>query len=64
MYPLKSRLSLVTVDVPLVVQVDFEDFTEKLGRHELPGGLFYQVRGVPDAAGASRQMDEVRQYRI
>ena len=51
-------------DVPLVVQVDFDVFTESLHRHRLPGGVFYQVQGLPNTDAANRCMDEVRAYRV
>jgi len=50
-------------DVPLVVQADFDRFMKKLNRHELPGGVFYKVAGVPDVATANRAMEKVRAYR-
>jgi hypothetical protein len=53
-----------TGELPLVVSVDFPRFTEKLARRELPGGVFYQVSGVPDAATANRTMEKVRAYRV
>ncbi|NQU23671.1 MAG: hypothetical protein HQ567_20510 [Candidatus Nealsonbacteria bacterium] len=49
-------------DVPLVVQADFDVFTAKLDRHELPGGVFYQVRGVADVETANRLMKKIRSY--
>ncbi len=51
-------------DVPLVVQVEFEAFVEGLHRHNLAGGVLYQVRGVPDADVANRCMEKVRAYRL
>jgi len=50
-------------DVPLVVQVDFDAFTESLDRRRLPGGVLYKVQAVPDVAAANRCMEEVRAYR-
>jgi hypothetical protein len=50
-------------DMPLVVQVDHDDFTAKLRAHELPGGVFYQVKRVPDVDAANRRMELVRAYR-
>jgi len=51
-------------DIPLVVEVEFTAFVQKLHRHELPGGVFYQVRGVPEVDSANRSMEKVRAYRI
>ena len=51
-------------DVPLVVRAEFADFVEKLDRHELAGGVFYQVQGVPDVDTANRCMEKVRSYRV
>lgn len=51
-------------DVPLVVQVDFASFAEKLDRQALLGGVFYQVQGAPHADAANRCMEKVRPYRV
>jgi len=58
-----SELKARAADVPLVVQIDFDAFTKQLNRHELTGGVFYQVNAVPDAAAANRCMQRVRAYR-
>jgi len=50
-------------NVPLVVQVGLEPFRQRLARHELSGGVFYKVHGVPDAHTANRLMEQVREYR-
>jgi len=50
-------------DMPLVVAVPCEKFAEKLNRHQLPGGVFYQATGTPEADIAHRLMDKVRAYR-
>jgi hypothetical protein len=51
-------------DVPLVVQVGFDAFRKKLDRHELSGGVFYQVKSAPDVDAANRCMAKVRAYRV
>ncbi len=51
-------------DMPLVMQVDFDAFTDRLNSHNLTGGVFYKVQGVPDVAAANRCMEKVRQYRV
>ena len=51
-------------DVPLVVQVDFDRFLQRLDRHELPGGVFYNVSGVESVDTANRCMERVRAYRV
>jgi len=51
-----------TGDVPLVVQVDFRRFIEKLHTHQLPGGVLYKVSDVPDVDTANRCMEKVRAY--
>jgi hypothetical protein len=56
---LKSR----TGDVPVSCFAEFGPFVERLERHELPGGVLYQVRGVPDVQTANRLMEKVRKYR-
>ena len=52
-----------TGDVPLSVHADYRAFVERLDRRELPGGVLYQVKNVPDAAAANRCMERVRAYR-
>ncbi len=51
-------------DMPLSVMVDYREFTESLQRHELAGGIFYYVSGVPDIDSANRWMEQVRAYRV
>jgi hypothetical protein len=50
-------------DTPLVVLIDYDRFTELLGRHSLSGGVMYNVSGAPDIAAANRCMEQVRDYR-
>ena len=38
-------------------------FVERLGRHDLPGGVLYQVQNVPGVDAANRLMEQVRAYR-
>ena len=57
---LKTR----TGDVPLIVSTGFREFAEKLQKHELPGGVLYNVYGVESAAVANRCMEKVRAYRV
>ena len=59
-----AELRARTGDVPLVVQVDFDRFVDKLDRHELPGGVFYNVSGVESVDAANRCMERVRAYRV
>ena len=51
-------------DTPLVVSVEFDDFRDRLDRHDLAGGVLYKVSGAPNANAANRCMDEVRAYRV
>ena len=51
-------------DVPVAVFVDYAKFAERLARHDLPGGVLYQVKNVPDVSTANRLMDDVRRYRV
>lgn len=60
LHSLRSR----TADTPLVVDVDWSPFMEKLEHHELHGGVFYKVRGAPGVAEANRAMERVRAYRL
>lgn len=59
-----SELKARAGTMPLVVQVGFGEFTEKLARHELPGGVFYQVAEAPSVDEANRCMERVRAYRL
>ncbi len=51
-------------DVPLVVEVDLDRFSEALRAGQLCGGVFYKVRGATKAQTVHRLMDEVRAYRV
>ena len=53
-----------TGDIPLVLQVDFPRFVDRLNRHQLVGGAFYKVTEAPDAATVNRLMEKVRAYRV
>lgn len=57
---LKARIG----DVPAAVFADYPSFVERLHRRELPGGVLYHVKNVPDVAAANRVMEEVREYRL
>ncbi len=59
-----DELQTRTTDTPLVVNVDFDVFAEKLQRHQLRGGVFYKVKGVPSVDAANRCMEKVRAYRM
>jgi hypothetical protein len=59
-----DSLKRLTGDVPLVVQLEYEDFLDRLSGHRLPGGVLYKVQGVPGAAEANRAMQQVREYRV
>ena len=50
-------------DMPLIVNVPFEDFQHALTRGELVRGVMYMVKGAPDVDEANRCMDRVRAYR-
>lgn len=51
-------------DMPLVVRAGYDDFAAKLDRHELAGGVFYQVSNAPGADAANRCMEKVRAYKV
>jgi hypothetical protein len=51
-------------DVPVSVFAPYEAFRDRLRRHTLPGGVLYQVRGVPSVDVANRLMEQVRAYRV
>jgi hypothetical protein len=59
-----DELRTRAADMPLVVQVDFDAFTQKLRQQKLAGGVFYQVKGGPDVDTANRCMEKVRTYRV
>jgi hypothetical protein len=46
------------------VFAEYDEFVARLGRHELPGGVMYQVRNVPDVDAANRCMEKVRAYEV
>jgi hypothetical protein len=50
-------------DIPAAVYANYGAFTERLKRHDLPAGVLYQVRKVPDVDSANRLMQLVRAYR-
>ena len=58
-----SQLRKRAADMPLVVSVDYNDFTAKLQRHRLCGGVCYRVTDTPDADQANRCMEAVLGYR-
>jgi hypothetical protein len=53
-----------TGDLPLIVKVDFDLFRRAFEGHLLPGGVFYKVQNVPDAATANHLARLVRAYQI
>jgi hypothetical protein len=57
---LKTRLG----EVPVAVFADYRPFVERLSRRDLPGGVLYHVKNVPDVASANRLMEGVREYRL
>jgi hypothetical protein len=59
-----AELKAQTGEVPLAVFAEYEKFAERLERQDLPGGVLYQVKNVPDAAAGNRLMEEVRAYRM
>ena len=50
-------------DIPLVVNVRFGVFAERLKRRDLPGGVLYIVESAPGVDEANKLMDTVRAYR-
>ena len=51
------------VDMPLSIMVDYNEFIDCLDKHELAGGVFHYISGVPDIDSANRWMEKVREYR-
>jgi len=52
-----------TGDLPLVVGVEYGSFCDRLKLGDLPGGVFYLVKGAPGLDEANRAMDRARVYR-
>jgi hypothetical protein len=50
--------------VPPCPFADYQSFRQSLERHELRGGVMYQVLNVPDRAAADRCTEAVRRYRV
>jgi len=59
-----DRLRARAGDMPLIVEVAFNRFAEKLSGRGLAGGVLYKVSGVPDVDSANRCMQQVRAYRV
>lgn len=51
-------------NIPLVINIPFEVFTEKLLKKELPSNIFYIVTGVSDVKNANLVMKDVKSYRV
>lgn len=62
-FEVRNTLRSQSGEVPLSLYVEYPAFAEALRRRELPGGVLYQVRHVPDLATANRLMQAVRAYR-
>jgi len=63
-FDILDELQSSTADVPLSCYAPYADFVERLEKHSLPGGVIYNVTGVPDVATANRLMEQVRAYRV
>ncbi len=48
--------------MPLAVFADYPACCQRMARHDLPGGVKYQVKNVPDVATANRLMEQLRTY--
>jgi len=51
-------------NMPLIVEVDFEKFTNRLDQYKLPGGVFYHVKRIPSIDTANHYMEKVHSYRL
>jgi hypothetical protein len=58
-----GQLQARTGNVPLVVAVGWDRFTDALRRRTLAGGVLYQVAGADSADAVNRLMQDVRAYR-
>jgi len=54
----------ITKDIPLIIEINFNDFCKAFENHRLLGGVFYKVINVADIDSANYWMDKVRAYRI
>ncbi|MCS7239150.1 MAG: hypothetical protein NZ899_12910 [Thermoguttaceae bacterium] len=57
------RLQKISGDLPLVVQVPWDLFCQRLQKRELPGGVLYHVVDAPGIQEANRVAEKVRAYR-
>ena len=63
-FDLRHELKARVGNMPVSLFAPYEAFLEGLRRHTLPGGVLYQVQGVPDVSAANRCMDLVRVYPV
>ena len=63
-YPDLDKLDPLRGDVPYVVSIPFETFTDLLIKRELLPNVFYMVNGAPDIATANLLMKDVIAYRV
>ncbi len=62
-FEILDEVKAQTGNLPLIVfEVGFGDFCRALDEHQLVGGVFYHVQGVPDVDSANSCMDLVREY--
>lgn len=50
-------------DMPLIIEGSFSEFSKRLEKHELAGGVLYIVKNTPNVDAANRCMEIVRAYR-
>ena len=62
-FDLRHEFKEQVADLPLVMDADFHHFSEALEKHQLPGGILYNVLNVPDQDTANRWMERVRDYK-
>ncbi len=62
-FEILRKIKTHTKNIPIIIEVEFEDFCSAMNDHRLLGGVFYQVRNVPDIDSANCWMDKVRRYR-
>jgi hypothetical protein len=58
-----DKLDPLRKDVPYIIDIPFEVFTDRLVKKELHTNVFYNVNGVPDLDTANTLMKDVRAYR-
>jgi len=63
-FSILKDIKKIVGDIPLVVDVSYNDFISCFEAHRLTGGVFYRIYDVPDKDTANFLMDKIREYRV